>query len=217
MKKNNKNRLISLRLNNFASFREEEFIEFDGRDPIYMVVGHNASGKTNLLRSLAFLEWLLIHTFEVDKDKELPCDKFLFSKKTLDEPTKIEVEYISSGNHYLYSTRLDKKKILFEELDQRLVVNKNHSWVKKFSREWNEEKKSYKVDCKSFGLSKEFVGTVKNVSGSFLAVTRKLNTHEPTNQATELWHKLLPMFSITEKTIRPLKKLLSIIVRLLNY
>ena len=47
---------------------------------VSMLVGPNASGKTNALKALAFLSWFVRKSFlDLEGEKPIPFDTFLFS------------------------------------------------------------------------------------------------------------------------------------------
>ncbi len=189
---NKKNKIISLTVANFYSFMSRETVIFDAKTPAYMVVGHNASGKTSLLKAMSFLKWLLLFSFDGKKDQEfIPCDNFAFSKNSKLSPIELSVEYFSSGNKYLYTVSLSDRRVLYEKLSQRIKLQKNNTWLTLFSRKWLESKRKYKIDSKNFDLSEEIISGLGHVSGSLLAVTRNLNTHVPTNEALNFWKNLI--------------------------
>ena len=63
------------------------------------IVGHNASGKTNILKALTFLAWFVNNSYEAKLD-EIPIDKH---KLWLDKPTKFELDFVDGGINYFGS------------------------------------------------------------------------------------------------------------------
>ena len=64
------------------------------------IYGANAAGKTNLLAALAAMEVMV--TQSARGLDELPLIPFLFDSTTRDEPTTLEVMFVSDGVRYQY-------------------------------------------------------------------------------------------------------------------
>ena len=56
------------------------------------VVGHNASGKTALLKPIAFIHWFVSHSFASSPDSSIPCSPHVLH--TL-EPSEFECVFAS--------------------------------------------------------------------------------------------------------------------------
>jgi AAA domain, putative AbiEii toxin, Type IV TA system len=123
------------RFKNFYSFRDTTTVSFelDGKAPrddlsfdspegarlnyIMAVLGPNASGKTQLLKPLAFLQWLVCSSFTAPADGEtLLFSPHFFASE--DEPTKIEVEFESDGRVFRYFVEANPHHILEESLKE---------------------------------------------------------------------------------------------------
>ncbi len=77
------------------------------------VFGPNASGKTNLLKSLAFLNFFLRHSYRELKTKEgIPIDGYL----GCDDPVNLSIEFEGQSNIYRYEIELDKSKVIDERI-----------------------------------------------------------------------------------------------------
>jgi len=80
-----------------------------------MVYGANASGKSNLLYALDFLEdfW-----FDIKKDisETTGVIPFKFDKKTQNEPSCFSIKFFVDGVRYWYQLELDDNKITLEKL-----------------------------------------------------------------------------------------------------
>ena len=79
------------------------------------IIGPNASGKTNLLKVLPFLKWLIIDSFNMKPEDPIAVQPFAFSDEK-DQPTELSVAFEINGKEYNYSFVLNKQKILSEEL-----------------------------------------------------------------------------------------------------
>lgn len=125
---------------NFRSFAKEQQIEFNTN--ITAIYGANASGKSNIATSLGFLIWLIRNSAGADIFK-IPFEPFML-KKNNDNPTSIEIEFLSNNKKLRYgvsfkSDRIiseklvdlstQKEKIIFSRIEQKI---ENSSTAKKY-------------------------------------------------------------------------------------
>jgi AAA15 family ATPase/GTPase len=119
--------LLRYGISNFLSFKEGAEISFqlDGKVPISIsggrdyatilcVKGANGSGKTHLLKGLAFMANFATRSFGADPDSEIPVDPFFDSGK----PSEFFVEFAVGGSSYLYELSVTKKQVVCETLYQ---------------------------------------------------------------------------------------------------
>lgn len=77
------------------------------------VFGPNASGKTNLLKSLSFLNFFIRHSYkELDTKDSIPVDCFIGS----DDPIKFSLEFDDRNSVYRYDIELNKSSVISERL-----------------------------------------------------------------------------------------------------
>ena len=190
---------------NFYSFGDETVIDFtvDGNAPrnngyfetksgvrlskVETVIGPNASGKTNLLKILPFLKWLITDSFKADPDAHLPVKPFAFGKSEK-EPTELSVVFEIEGKIYTYHFSLTQQKIISEELKLTEFAKEKKSSKKIFSRTWNEELGRYLFSGNRFGLPKNFENLLR-ANASVISTAARLNHKESRNIAT-LWQQL---------------------------
>jgi predicted ATPase len=80
------------------------------------IFGPNASGKTNLLKIVPFLNYLLRHSYHGLKPEDsIPVDGFF----GLDQPTHLSIEFEKNSSAYRYEVTLTNKIVLEERLLQR--------------------------------------------------------------------------------------------------
>src|SRR3990167_11301397 len=60
------------------------------------IIGPNASGKTNLLKVLPFLKWLIIDSFNMKPEDPIAVQAFAFSDEK-DQPTELSVVFEVDG------------------------------------------------------------------------------------------------------------------------
>ncbi len=122
--------IIRFILKNFLSFKEEtvfnllpnkntalkhhkvscgdiDFLRFSA------IYGANASGKSNLIKAIDFLE-KLVEKGELPKDVD--SFKFKLEELTLTQPISLGIEFVADGIIYFYTITFDKEKILYEYL-----------------------------------------------------------------------------------------------------
>lgn len=126
--------LIRFHVSNFLSFDEEvelsmipgrvrdhpgHIVEGGGRHNIdilrsAIIYGANASGKSNLVKAMAFAKRLIV---EGTKAKEpIPRTYFKLKKESQTEPSKFEFEFKVAERCYIYGFELDQKRIYEEWL-----------------------------------------------------------------------------------------------------
>ena len=127
--------LRRLTFENFCSFRDsaelsmmtgiktptdDSFVESRCGDKMSVlcgVFGPNASGKTNLLKVLAFLNFFLRHSYQNQKaEAEVPVDPFIDGGG---KPVRFSLEFEGQGRVYRYELSLTNKRVREERLQQR--------------------------------------------------------------------------------------------------
>lgn len=105
-------KLNSLKVSNFRSFAKEQKIEFN--TDITAVYGANASGKSNISRSLNFMFWFMSNSSSANISK-IPFEPFLLRKDNT-SPTSLEIEFSSDKTTLRYGFSFKSDKIISEEL-----------------------------------------------------------------------------------------------------
>ncbi|MBK7001438.1 MAG: ATP-binding protein [Rhodoferax sp.] len=101
----------------------------NGRDyaTILCVKGANGSGKTHLLKGIAFIASFAARSFSADPEAEIPVDPYFKS----DKPCEFYAEF-SAGNglNYLYELSLTKERV-----EREVLYEKKNRKTKLFERE----------------------------------------------------------------------------------
>jgi predicted ATPase len=155
--------LHRFRTKNFCSFRAETEVSFavnrhvpeDDRSvtgttgqrlsKVRAVIGPNASGKTNLLKPLAFLDWFVKGSFRAKPEEAIPIEPHFCCPS---DPTEIEVEFDHDGQLWRYSVTLNSKRVLAESLH----VKRSRVFSYVFERAWQGEGRPYLVKQQQFGM-----------------------------------------------------------------
>jgi hypothetical protein len=154
---------------------------------IETVVGPNASGKTNLLKVLPFLKWLITDSFNINPSDSLPVKPFMFGDQK-NKPTELSADFEINGDIYTYAFILDEKKIISEELKVKNKINQKETSKKVFSRQWNNESEKYELDDKRFNLPKEFENSMRP-NASIVSVAVRFN-HKESQEIFNYWQKV---------------------------
>lgn len=123
-----------IRIKNFLSFRDEVVLNFEAtKDKTFedcqvvnvapkvrllrfaLILGANASGKSNLLKSIDFLRhfWFDIKT---DVNEQTGSTPFLLDTETPEEPSEFNVLFYVFGKRFWYQLALDNTKVVKENL-----------------------------------------------------------------------------------------------------
>lgn len=145
-----------LELENFFSFRDpvaldwtvphkagERELFFDdpagGRvNRVLAIFGANASGKTQFLKALSFLQWLLTDSAQTAPEATLQVRPFQFDPVQAKKPSRLALEFSAGAHNYRYEVEVSAERIHAEALKMRKV-----RWNTLFSRSWNAASKSY--------------------------------------------------------------------------
>ena len=146
------------------------------------VIGPNASGKTNLLKVLPFLKWLIIDSFNMKPENPIVVQPFAFGVEK-DAPTELSVNFEVSGKVYAYTFTITKEKILYEELKLTSFAKEKKSTKKIFSRIWNEKESKYDFEGDKFNLPKGFENLLRS-NASVIGTAARLNHAESQSIAT---------------------------------
>ena len=154
---------------------------------IETVIGPNASGKTNLLKVLPFLKWLIIDSFNMKPDHPIIVQPFAFGDKQ-DEPTEMSVVFEVDGKVYTYTFIISKERILSEELKLTSFAKEKKSTKKIFSRNWNDEAGRYDFWGGNFDLPKGFENLLRS-NASVIGTAVRLN-HVESRSIAKYWGQI---------------------------
>ena len=81
-----------------------------------VIYGANASGKSNVLRGLFELQYLVTTSHKNQKGSKIPFSPFKLDEEWLTRPTTFSVTFIKDGIKYVYSVSFTAEKVVSEEL-----------------------------------------------------------------------------------------------------
>lgn len=187
---------------NFFSFREPAGVSFvvgknapdtpayaeapDGArvGKILALFGHNASGKTNLLRVLPFVRWFVADSFSWRPESPLPFQPFVLRQGAADLPAEIAVEFDAGADLYRYELCVTQRRVIYE----RLFVREDRRFSYLFKRTWNPARNDYDFQTQRFGLARDFIRHVLPNS-STLATAVQFN-HGPSRALRDVWTRV---------------------------
>lgn len=159
---------------------------------IAFIGGPNASGKTNTLRALAFLQMML--TYVDDLDNSAGYIPFFTTAKA---PTELSVEFsIDNENVFKYIICLNTERILCESLIRRALVEKRTSETIVCKRVWSQEEKHYTLKVSNLLTTIKEMTTLQGVmdSNNRTSMVAILANFEPENgllsQVKRYWDKV---------------------------
>ena len=180
----------SLAIENFSSFHEPTFVEFTtgpkaGDRNIFLassqgdtsinsvtgVFGANASGKTNLLKAIAFLRYFILDSASEKPDSKIPVEPFHFTEGAAErhQPIHFQLEFEYEEKLYRYELVISHQRVQSEAL-----FRKDQRFRYLFERTWKPAQGDYEFKHQDIGPSKQ---VAQRENASFIA-SAVLQEHE---------------------------------------
>lgn len=115
-------------LENFLSFGNRQIIDLTNSNNIFSIIGHNSSGKSNIIKALNFLKYFVVNSFKSNPKILLAPN---YNKFKSSSTTTIEIEFLLLDKMYTYLINYDKvvnQEILKE--NNNLVFSLQHTYSK---------------------------------------------------------------------------------------
>ena len=110
------------------------------------VIGPNAAGKTNVIKALAFIRYLITQS---PSDDPLPFEVFADGRQ---QATEFSVEFSVDSRYFIYDFKVNSEQILSETIREKSLSIRRTTSKVLFHRNWDPEKKDYSVSSKEFQL-----------------------------------------------------------------
>lgn len=154
--------LIEFKLKNFKSFKDEQTFTLVansdknlannlitptnfGKQRVLksaVIYGANASGKSNLIQALEFVEKFVLTSFIRPIGSDIFVQPYLLDAATENSPTEFEIHFISQNIRYQYGFALDKKRI-YEEWLIAYPKGQPQTWFERTPKPDSEESEWY--------------------------------------------------------------------------
>lgn len=151
------------------------------------VIGSNASGKTNLLKIVPFLKWIILDSFNINPSAPIPVQPFMFNGQK-NKATELSVEFEMNNNIYVYEFVLNGSRILSEELKVKNKTKQRVTHKTVFSRKWSEGSEKYDFEGKNFDLPKGFENLLRS-NASVIGTASRLN-HKESQEIAKYWQQV---------------------------
>lgn len=155
--------LVELRIKNFRSFGDEQVLSLvANRDKTLNencttigklrllksvgIYGANASGKSNLIKSIDIMQKLVLDSADFKPGRNLPVKAFLLNGKSQNEPSSFEVTFFHNGSRYQYGFTATSKRFQ-EEWLTAYPKGVGQAW---YARTFNEKTGDYDWKYSSF-------------------------------------------------------------------
>lgn len=118
------------------------------------VLGANGSGKTTVIKSVAFLHWFMAHSFQLAHDAPIPVSPHFCTPQ---DPTDMAIEFSLDDKLYRYRVLLTPERVYQESLH----VRQQRSFAYLFTRLWNPGEGHYDIKIQNFGLTHKEAAKVR--------------------------------------------------------
>lgn len=191
--------IIEFSVTNFLSFKEKQTLSMvaNGRNSTLesnvidlplpglsglrlskaaVLYGANASGKSNLLKAVNFLDWFVENSAtSLKPDQPIKVEPFRLSKQTVGQPSEFEVTFVTNGVRYQFGFVVDARRV-FSEWLLAYPGGRPQRW---YQREINSQTNLYEWDFsqKHFRGAKESLTQQTRPNALFLSTAAQFN-HE---------------------------------------
>lgn len=188
--------VISFRVSEKAPKTEKYFIDATGEklSKVVSIFGHNASGKTNALKAISFLQWFIVYAYTEKPDTKIPFMPFAFTDKN-NHPTEMSVEFSVGKNLYSYCAILTTDRILNEKLQKKAYEKNKFSTL--FERTWKEGEKNNYLWKDKFDLGARFHDRLRE-NASVLATAIR-DKHKESTEIFDFWKNIDVNVTVTGK------------------
>jgi len=150
------------------------------------VIGTNASGKTNLLKVLPVIKWLLTDSWNENPTSEIPIKPFMTTSEN--DLTKLGVVFSLGEVIFEYDVHLTAKKIHYERLVERSITSKRRTAKTLFERSGTKDDVSYKISLANFDAPPGFETLIRD-NATAISTALRLN-HKLSREIAAYWQTI---------------------------
>ncbi|MDE4907751.1 ATP-binding protein [Methanogenium marinum] len=147
-----------------------------------IIYGANASGKTNQIRALDLIKFLVLSSKNLNRGDKLPYFPFVLIAEYEAKPTLFEINFISGRTEYRYSFSYNANEIISEELSY--IKRKDQKFIYKRNRDTLE----------AFVDEDELMGLFKHTGENVLFLSKANNEYKPFGEVFEWFNINLNYF-----------------------
>ena len=137
---------------------------------VLTVIGPNASGKTNLLKGLAFLRWFMLSSFRMlDPKDKIPVDEFMFTEEASDG-LAFRLTFELESGVYRYVLEIKENRVILERLER--MTGRHFGYL--FKRERDTDVKATVIREQNLGFDVDVVQKLVRDNCSLLSVLRQV-------------------------------------------
>lgn len=118
--------------------------------PVAVLYGANSSGKSNVLRALAKMLFMIVQSVKLNPGDGLSFEPFLLNEVSKNEPTSFEIEFLKDKIKYRYGFEYDRVHICKEWLYEKRPLEREYNLFLRLGNDFNISKMRF-----SEGLGKE--------------------------------------------------------------
>ncbi len=128
--------LVNFTVKNFRSFKQERTFSMEASSikehkesvfskgkyrllPLSVFYGANSSGKSNLIKAMSMMCYMIKHSVRLNEGEKLPYDPFALDERSNLQPTLFEIQFIKDEALYRYGFEYDKTEIISEWLYEK--------------------------------------------------------------------------------------------------
>lgn len=137
-----------------------------------IIYGANSSGKSNLIKALGYLKFLVINSTEFKPNQKIPTDVFIFDNESTSTPTELNISFVASVSSKVEtsSTEYNSNGKQLVRYDYGIIFNRNHiieEWLHSYPKgkvqEWFYRKRDEKFESDyEYSFSSLFKGNKSN-------------------------------------------------------
>lgn len=161
---------VSLMLNRHVSVDYRSLVGSDESrvSKLMALIGANGSGKTSVLKSLAFVDWFISHSFtSLEPQDSIPVTPHFLGAE---ETSEFSLEFEFQNKIWRYDLVLSSKRVVHESLHRY-----DYRFIYIFKRNWNEASQNYQVTLKpDFDLPQKEAERVRG-NASLIATAAQFN------------------------------------------
>lgn len=172
---------FSLEVENFRSIKDRQVLSFrragsgaesrlelgdnaagDALTPVLVLFGANASGKSNVLDALGYIQMLVLESADQKVGEPLPVQTFRFDERLRSGATSFLLHFATKSNEYEYSFDLQGGFVVSERLDEFVQNEFKRSRRMMFSRTRKGESTVIKVSPRLRGAKKAIIDATRD-------------------------------------------------------